>query len=116
MVLAWVAGQPWHHHVLGAHLMICNCILCPSQAGALLTLQGAGAYDAAVYCAAISAARRAADGTAHHGPNSPTGGKRHSHAALFSMDEMFQKARRFATPFNAAGKRLKSALCDMLHW
>eukprot|EP00210_Caulerpa_lentillifera_P000818 g792.t1 len=29
-----------------------------TEAGSLLTLQGAGAYDAAVYCASISAARR----------------------------------------------------------
>lgn len=30
----------------------------PSNAGSLLTLQGAGAYDAAVHCASVSAARR----------------------------------------------------------
>lgn len=29
-----------------------------SIAGSLLTLQGAGAYDAAVHCASVSAARR----------------------------------------------------------
>jgi hypothetical protein len=30
----------------------------PWDAGSLLTLQGAGAYDAAVHCASVSAARR----------------------------------------------------------
>lgn len=30
----------------------------PVRAGSLLTLQGAGAYDAAVHCASVSAARR----------------------------------------------------------
>lgn len=39
-------------------------------AGSLLTLQGAGAYDAAVHCASVSAARRIMQ---HQGslPNSP---------------------------------------------
>lgn len=38
------------------------------ELGSLLTLQGAGAYDAAVHCAALSAARRATcpGGTDHH--------------------------------------------------
>ena len=40
------------------------CVSCsayvvdPVRAGSLLTLQGAGAYDAAVHCASVSAARR----------------------------------------------------------
>ncbi len=34
------------------------CLLPCMHAGSLLTLQGAGAYDAAVHCAAVSAARR----------------------------------------------------------
>jgi hypothetical protein len=32
--------------------------ICPCAAGALLTLSGPGAYDAAVHCASVSAARR----------------------------------------------------------
>ena len=32
--------------------------LLPADTGSLLTLQGAGAYDAAVHCASVSAARR----------------------------------------------------------
>ncbi|GLC67650.1 hypothetical protein PLESTF_000586700 [Pleodorina starrii] len=34
-----------------------------TNAGSLLTLQGAGAYDAAVHCASVSAARRISSGT-----------------------------------------------------
>ncbi len=34
-----------------------------TNAGSLLTLQGAGAYDAAVHCASVSAARRISTGT-----------------------------------------------------
>ena len=43
---------------------------CCTFAGSLLTLQGEGAYDAAVHCAAISAARRAAAATGSGGSNS----------------------------------------------
>lgn len=49
----------------GARLLIrkylCEQLLLPAgliHAGSLLTLQGAGAYDAAVHCASVSAARR----------------------------------------------------------
>lgn len=37
------------------YLIVLYCTIC---SGSLLTLQGPGAYDAAVYCASVSAARR----------------------------------------------------------
>ncbi|GIL83870.1 hypothetical protein Vretimale_10882 [Volvox reticuliferus] len=46
-----------------------------SNAGSLLTLQGAGAYDAAVHCASVSAARRISTGTPlAQAPIWPSGG------------------------------------------
>lgn len=42
----------------GGSLTVPSLLPSPTTAGSLLTLQGAGAYDAAVHCASVSAARR----------------------------------------------------------
>lgn len=86
--------------------------------GAMLTLQGPRAYDAAVYCAAISAARRAADGeTGSRGTKLgravDAGSRRHHQASYISMDHMLQKAKSLASPIGHLGKRLRAVLAGM---
>jgi hypothetical protein len=53
----------------------CDEPTAPADSGSLLTLQGAGAYDAAVHCASVSAARRAASGGSTPAPRSPCGAR-----------------------------------------
>ncbi|GIL56453.1 hypothetical protein Vafri_11820 [Volvox africanus] len=56
-----------------------------SNAGSLLTLQGAGAYDAAVHCASVSAARRISTGTPlAQAPIWPSGGSSSGNNAIGS--------------------------------
>ena len=55
--ILWSTSQPSSH----ARSCVTHCDLILAgliHAGSLLTLQGAGAYDAAVHCASVSAARR----------------------------------------------------------
>ncbi|KAK9815859.1 hypothetical protein WJX72_010869 [[Myrmecia] bisecta] len=93
--------------------------------GSLLTLQGAGAYDAAVHCASVSAARRILqqtrpDGSAldtRHldGVSTPVRGAPHSPLAPSTPSTSREgsptsKNRRLA----GFGRKLRSAICEFL--
>lgn len=78
---------------------------CTGRQGDMLTLQGAGAYDAAVHCAALSAARRV--------PNS----RNSSSNGSGELDEV--EPRTLCPSFRngriaTLGKRVKSTICDWL--
>lgn len=105
----------------------------PAAAGSLLTLQGAGAYDAAVHCASVSAARRmlqqrVVEPNQRSTPGAPratTGATSSSSAAAgrAQAQNPFQGDQSGAAAANAQnrnkrlagfGRKLRSALCDLL--
>lgn len=101
-----------------------NC--CNLAAGALLTLQGAGAYDAAVHCASVSAARRMASqpsSTASEGSRLQSQGSSSSASSASSTSErrILEQQLSNSSLFNgkprrmaAIGRKLRTALCDLL--
>lgn len=104
----------------------------PLSPGTLLTLQGAGAYDAAVHCASVSAARRLAQErritgaipAGLQGSSSARGAESgHGHRSHISSDRDLQGTHssnptgtdlRHKKRISAAVSRRLRALCDML--
>lgn len=89
------------------------------ESDSLLTLQGAGAYDAAVHCASVSAARRLLTGREGEGgaetvSGAGPGGAQGS-GSLAQPDEGLADA--FGVPkrrLGALGRRLRSVLNELL--
>lgn len=89
----------------------------PASAGSLLTLQGAGAYDAAVHCASVSAARRtiqtssSANGTT--GGSNGGGGDSSNGSAPGPSRGGIERASSGKNPLNGLGRRLRSAFSEL---
>ncbi|KXZ53526.1 hypothetical protein GPECTOR_7g976 [Gonium pectorale] len=78
--------------------------------GSLLTLQGAGAYDAAVHCASVSAARRISTGNPlAQAPVWPTGGGRSISGGGSASGSGGNKARLLGN----LGRRLRNAMAEL---